>query len=59
MSEELSSYMLKTAEGDKKSFRLIANALGYKMHATAIKLLGPTHLDEAEYVVVSANLISS
>ena len=51
MPEELSFYMLKTAEGDKKSFRLIANALGYKMHATAIKLLGPTHIDEADDVV--------
>ena len=51
MSEELRFYMLKTAEGDKKSFRLIANALGYKMHATAIKLLGPTHIDEADDVV--------
>ena len=51
MSKELSSYMLKTAEGDKKSFRLIANTLGYKMHATAIKLLGPTHSDEADDVV--------
>ena len=51
MSEELRSYMLKTAEGDKKSFRLIANALAYKMHATAIKLLGSNHIDEADDVV--------
>ena len=51
MSEDLSSYMIKTAEGDKKSFRFIANALGYKMHATAIKLLGPNHFDDAEDVV--------
>ena len=39
MSEELNSYMLKTAKGDKESFRFIANTLGYKMHATAIKIL--------------------
>tara|TARA_B100000945_G_scaffold163123_1_gene130850 strand:+ start:790 stop:1344 length:555 start_codon:yes stop_codon:yes gene_type:complete len=51
MSDELISYMLKTARGDKKSFRFIANTLGYKMHATAIKLLGPAHFDEAEDVV--------
>ena len=48
---ELSSYMRKIAEGDKKSFRFIANALGYKMHATAIKFLGPTHFDDADDVV--------
>ena len=51
MSKELSSYMLKTAEGDKKSFRLIANTLGYKMHATAIKILGSSHFDDADDVV--------
>ena len=51
MSNDLSFYMLKTAEGDKKYFRLIANALGYKMHATAMNLLGPAHFDEAEDVV--------
>ncbi len=51
MSEDLSSYMIKIAEGDKKSFRFIANALGYKMHAIAIKLLGPNHFDEADDVV--------
>ena len=51
MSKELSSYMRKTAEGDKKSFRFIANALGYKMHATAIKLLGSKHFDDADDVV--------
>ena len=51
MSDDLSSYMLKTAKGDKKSFRFIANTLGYKMYATAIKLLGPDHLDEAEDIV--------
>ncbi len=51
MSEELNSYMLKTAKGDKESFRLIANALGYKMHATAIKILGSSHLDDADDVV--------
>ena len=51
MKEELSSYMLKIAEGDKKCFRLLSNALGYKMHATAIKLLGSTHFDDADDVV--------
>ena len=42
MSGDLSSYMLKVAKGDKDSFRFIANSLGYKMHATAIKILGAT-----------------
>ena len=51
MPEDLSSYMLKTANGDKQSFRYIANALGYKMHATAIKILGPSHFDDADDVV--------
>ena len=51
MSEDLSSYMLKTAGGDKDSFPLIANALGYKMHSTAIKLLGSSHFDDADDVV--------
>ena len=51
MSEELSSYMLKTAKGDKESFWMIANALGYKMHATAIKILGSAHFDDADDVV--------
>ena len=51
MSEDLSSYMLKTAEGDKNSFRFIANALGYKMHATAIKILGSSHLEDADDMV--------
>ena len=51
MSEDLSSYMIKTAEGDTESFRFIANALGYKMHATAIKILGSSHFEEAEDVV--------
>ncbi len=37
MSEELNSCMLKVAKGDKNSFRFIANALGYKMHATQLK----------------------
>ena len=48
---ELSSYMRKIAEGDKKSFRFIAKALGYKMHSTAIKLLGSAHFDDADDVV--------
>ena len=48
---ELSSYMRKIAEGDKKSFRFIARALGYKMHSTAIKLLGSSHFDDADDVV--------
>ena len=51
MSEELKSYMLNTAKGDKESFRFIANALGYKMHATAIKILGSSHFDDADDVV--------
>ena len=51
MSEDLSSYMLKTARGDKDSFRLIANTLGYKMHATAIKILGSSHFEDANDIV--------
>ena len=51
MSEDLSSYMLKTARGDKDAFRLIANTLGYKMHATAIKILGSSHFEDANDVV--------
>jgi len=51
MSEELNSHMLKTAKGNKESFRFIANALGYKMHATAVKLLGSSHFDDADDVV--------
>ena len=51
MSEDLNSYMLKTAEGDKDSFRYIANALGYKMHSTAIKILGSSHLEDADDIV--------
>ena len=51
MSEDLSCYMLKTGEGDKDSFRFIANALGYKMHATAIKILGLSHFEDADDVV--------
>ena len=39
------------AEGDKKSFRFIAKALGYKMHSTATKLLGSSHFDDADDVV--------
>ena len=48
---DLSFHMRKIAEGDKKSFRLIAEALGYKMHSTAIKLLGSSHFDDADDVV--------
>ena len=48
---DLSSHMRKIAEGDKKSFRFIAKVLGYKMHSTAIKLLGSSHLDDADDVV--------
>ena len=48
---DLSSHMRKIAEGDKKSFRFIAKALGYKMHSTAIKLLGSSHFDDADDVV--------
>ena len=51
MSEDLNSYMLKTAEGDKDSFRYIANALGYKMHATAMKILGSSHFEDADDIV--------
>ena len=43
MSPDLSAYMLKVTKGDKESFRFIANSLGYKMHATAIKILGLSH----------------
>ena len=48
---DLSSHMLKVAKGDKTSFRFIAKALGYKMHSTAIKLLGSSHFDDADDVV--------
>ena len=48
---DLSSHMLKAAEGDKKSFRFIAKALGYKMHSTATKHLGSSHFDDADDVV--------
>ena len=48
---DLSSHMRKIAEGDKNSFRFIAKALGYKMHSTAIKLLGSSHFDDADDVV--------
>ena len=51
MLEELNSYMFKTAKGDKESFRFIANALGYKMHATAMKILGSSHFEDADDVV--------
>ncbi|MDC3044735.1 RNA polymerase sigma factor [Prochlorococcus sp. AH-736-B04] len=48
---DFSSHMHKIAEGDKKSFRLMAKALGYKMHSTAVKLLGSSHFDDADDVV--------
>ncbi len=48
---DLSSHMLKVAKGDKTSFRFIAQALGYKMHSTAIKLLGSSHYDDADDIV--------
>ena len=51
MSEDLSSYMLKIGKGDKESFRFIANSLGYKMHATALKILGSSHFEDADDVV--------
>jgi len=51
MSQDLSSYMHKIAKGDKESFRFIANSLGYKMHATAIKILGSSHVADADDVV--------
>ena len=51
MSRDLNYYMLKASDGDKESFRFIAIALGYKMHATAIKILGSSHIDDADDVV--------
>ena len=51
MSEDLNSYMLKTAKGDKESFRFIANSLGYKMHATVIRILGSSHSEDADDIV--------
>ena len=51
MSDDVSSYMLKIAKGDKESFRFVANAVGYKMHATAIKILGSSHFDDVDDVV--------
>tara|TARA_A100001011_G_scaffold261787_1_gene270302 strand:+ start:578 stop:1126 length:549 start_codon:yes stop_codon:yes gene_type:complete len=48
---DLNFHMRKIAEGDKESFRFIAKALGYKMHSTAIKLLGSSHFDDADDVV--------
>ena len=51
MSGDLSFYMLKVAKGDRDSFRFIANSLGYKMHATAIKILGSSHFEDADDVV--------
>ena len=51
MSADLSAYMLKVAKGDKESFRFIANSLGYKMYATAIKILGSSHSEDANDVV--------
>ena len=51
MSDDLNSYMLKIAEGDKESFRFIAKALGYKMHAAAIKILGSSHIEDADDVI--------
>ena len=51
MSEDLNSFMLKVAKGDKDSFRFIANALGYKMHATANKILGSSHFDDLDDIV--------
>ena len=43
--------MIKTANGDKESFRFIANTLGYKMHTIASKILGSSHFDDADDVV--------
>ena len=51
MSADLSAYMLKVTKGDKESFRFIAKSLGYKMHATAIKILGSSHSEDADDVV--------
>ena len=51
MSEDLNSFMFRVARGDKDSFRFIANTLGYKMHATATKILGSSHFDDVDDVV--------
>ena len=40
--------MCKVSEGDKNAFRYIANALGDKMHSTAVKLMGSRYADEAD-----------
>ena len=58
MSADLSAYMLKVAKGDKESFRFIANSLGNKMYATAIKILGSSHSEDA-YDVVQISLIKA
>ena len=51
MSSDLNSYMFKTAKGDKRAFRFLANALGYKMYSMAKRLLGPAHIADSEDVV--------
>ncbi len=51
MSDILNDHMLKIAKGNKKAFRSLANSLGYKMHSTAIKLLGANQINEADDVV--------
>ena len=43
--------MLKTAKGNKTIFRIIANTLVYKMHATTKKFLSSTHFDSVGDVV--------
>ena len=57
MSADLSAYMLKVTKGDKESFRFIANSLGYKMHATAIKILGSSLYSEDADDVKQISLI--
>ena len=51
MSEELNSYMLKTAKGDKESFRFTVKDLAYKMHPKDTKFLGSLHFDDADDLV--------
>ena len=42
--------MIKTAKGDKESFRFIANALGYKCMQRQLNF-GSSHFDDADDVV--------
>ena len=51
MHEDLREYMKKVSKGDKNAFRYIANYLGDKMYATAFKLMGSSHVDDADDAV--------